>query len=247
MVAVTGGGGGVGRATCLRFADEGAAVAVVDANGEAARAVADEIAERGGQGLAWEIDVTSSTAVDAGVSAIHAELGSLDILVNNAGVHATTLIHQVPDEEWDRLVAVNLSGSFYFARAAQRCMVSRRSGAIVNVASQAVLGTERGFVSYSASKAGVVGMTRALALDLGPFEITVNAVGPGHVETPLTHALATARGVDYEEIRAEQIRRNALKRVAQPEDIAGVIAFLASSDARHVTGQMIYVTGRPNL
>lgn len=246
VVIVTGGGSGVGRATSLRFAAEGAHVAIADANESAAREVAAEINALCQSAIAAPVNVADSGAVDECVAEVVSALGPVSILVNNAGVHGTNLIHATTDDEWNRMLAVNLSGSFYFARAAQKSMVEQRAGKIVNVSSQAALGTERGFVAYSAAKAGVLGLTRSLALDLGPFGINVNAVGPGHVETPLTHRLAEERGITYESIRDEQIKKNALKRVAQPEDIAGVIAFLASEDARHVTGQVIYVTGRPN-
>lgn len=246
VAIVTGGGSGVGRATALRFAAEGARVGIADWNGAAADAVAAEITSLGGTAVATTVDVSDSEAVDECVSGFVAALGPASILVNNAGVSHTNLVHLTTDEAWARMLAINLSGSFYFARAAQRSMVPQRAGKIVNVSSQAAIGTERGFVAYSSAKAGVQGLTRALSLDLGPLGINVNAVAPGHIDSPLTHNLADEYGISYESIREEQIRRNAIKRVAQPEDIAGVITFLASDDAIHVTGQVIYVTGRPN-
>jgi 3-oxoacyl-[acyl-carrier protein] reductase len=246
VVIVTGGGSGVGRACALRFASEGASVALADANGEAAESVAAEITALGHTALAATVNVADSAAVDSCVDSIVERLGPVSILVNSAGISHTNLVHLTTDDAWARMLAVNLSGSFYFARAAQRSMVTQRSGKIVNVSSQAALGTERGFVAYSSAKAGVQGLTRALSLDLGPLGINVNAVAPGHVESPLTHNLADEYGISYESIRDEQVQKNAIKRVAQPEDIAGVITFLASDDAIHVTGQVIYVTGRPN-
>jgi 3-oxoacyl-[acyl-carrier protein] reductase len=246
VVIVTGGGSGVGRACALRFASEGASVALADANGEAAESVAAEITALGHTALAATVNVADSAAVDSCVDSIVEKLGPVSILVNSAGISHTNLVHLTTDDAWARMLAVNLSGSFYFARAAQRSMVTQRSGKIVNVSSQAALGTERGFVAYSSAKAGVQGLTRALSLDLGPLGINVNAVAPGHVESPLTHNLADEYGISYESIRDEQVQKNAIKRVAQPEDIAGVITFLASDDAIHVTGQVIYVTGRPN-
>lgn len=246
VAIVTGGGSGVGRACALRFASEGARVGIADRDGAAAEAVAAEIAAQGGTAVATSVDVSDSAAVDACVDGMVEALGPISILVNSAGVSHTNLVHLTTDEAWARMLAVNLSGSFYFARAAQRSMVPQRFGKIVNVSSQAAIGTERGFVAYSSAKAGVQGLTRSLSLDLGPLGINVNAVAPGHIESPMTHNLAAEYGVDYESIREEQIRRNAIKRVAQPEDIAGVITFLASADAIHVTGQVIYVTGRPN-
>lgn len=246
VVIVTGGGSGVGRACGLRFAREGAKVALADANAEAAVAVAEEITELGGIALAAPVNVADSSAVNACVDDVVAALGPVSILVNCAGVSHTNLVHLTTDEAWHRMLDVNLSGSFYFARAAQKSMVELGAGKIVNVSSQAAIGTERGFVAYSSSKAGVMGLTRALALDLGPLGVNVNAVAPGHIESPLTHNLADEYGVAYESIREEQIKRNSIKRVAQPEDIAGVITFLASDDAIHMTGQVLYVTGRPN-
>jgi 3-oxoacyl-[acyl-carrier protein] reductase len=246
IAIVTGGGSGVGRASALRFAAEGARVAIADFDGDAAETVAAEIADNGGTALALRVDVSDSASVDASVDHAVEKLGPASILVNCAGTSHTNLVHLTTDEAWHRMLEVNLSGSFYFARAAQRSMVTQRRGKIINVSSQAAIGTERGFVAYSSAKAGVQGLTRALSLDLGPFGINVNAVAPGHIESPMTHNLAASYGVSYESIREEQIRRNAIKRVAQPDDIAGVITFLASDDAIHVTGQVIYVTGRPN-
>jgi 3-oxoacyl-[acyl-carrier protein] reductase len=246
VVVVTGGGGGIGRACAARFAAEGARVAVVDRDHATAAEAVSDVRSAGGTAESFVVDITDSAAVDSCAEAIVHSLGEIDVLVNNAGVHSTALIHKITDDEWRRMLDINLSGSFFFARAAQASMVKQRAGRIVNVTSQASIGTERGFVHYAAAKAGVMGMTRSLALDLGPFGITVNAVGPGHVETPLTHHLAEAAGMDYADIRAEQIRRNAVPRVAQPEDLAGVISFLASDDARHMTGQVLWVTGRPN-
>lgn len=246
VVVVTGAGGGIGRACAERFAREGARVAVVDRDIESASATVGAVTEAGGRAAPFIVDITESAAVNACVDSVVSSLGEIDVLVNNAGVHSTALIHKISDAEWQRMLDVNLSGSFYFARAAQASMVRQRTGRIVNVTSQASIGTERGFVHYAAAKAGVMGLTRSLALDLGPFNVTVNAVGPGHVETPMTHRLAETAGIDYEEIRAEQVRRNAVPRVGQPEDLAGVITFLASDDARHVTGQVLWVTGRPN-
>ncbi|MFB6675060.1 SDR family NAD(P)-dependent oxidoreductase [Streptomyces sp. NPDC056390] len=246
VVIVTGAGSGIGRACARRFAREGARVAVVDRDTESASATVEAITDDGGTAEPFIADVTDSAAVGRCVDSIVASLGEIDVLVNNAGLHSTSLVHKISDSEWQHMLDVNLSGSFYFARAAQASMVRRRCGRIVNVTSQASIGTERGFVHYAAAKAGVMGLTRSLALDLGPFDVTVNAVGPGHVETPMTHHLADTAGIDYESIRTEQIRRNALPRVAQPEDLAGVITFLASDDARHMTGQVLWVTGRPN-
>lgn len=246
VAIVTGGGSGVGRATVLRLASEGAHVAIVDRNAEAAAVVAAEVLASGGSAIDKAVDVADSEAVEQCVEEIVQHFGPISTLVNNAGVGHTNLIHRTTNEAWDRMLAVNLSGSFYFARAAQRSMVTKRDGAIVNVSSQAALGTERGFVAYSSAKAGVIGLTKALSLDLGPLGINVNAVAPGHIESPLTHNLAAEYGVEYESIRNEQIEKNAIKRVAQPEDIAAAITFLASEDARHITGQVLYVTGRPN-
>lgn len=247
VVVVTGAGQGIGRATALRFAREGADVGVLDTNLTNAEAVATEVAELGPRSLALGCDVSSRTEVEEAFERIGDEFDSVHVLVNNAGVVRNNLIHKLTDDDWNTVININLRGSFLCAQAAQRFMIEQRYGKIINLSSQAAVGTERGFVNYSASKAGVQGMTRALALDLGRFEINVNAVAPGHVETPAQHDWAAGAGISYDEMRETFASRNALPRVGQPSDIAGVIAFLASEDARHMTGQVLYVTGRPNV
>lgn len=239
---VTGGARGIGRATAERLVREGGRVAILDTDEEVAMSAANEF---GSEALGVRCDVSKATDVESAIDSVIERWGQIDVLVNNAGITRNRLIHEMSDDDWGEVLAVNLTGSFLCAREAQRFMVKQRSGKIVNVSSQAALGTERGYVNYSASKAGIQGLTRALALDLGPFNINVNAVAPGHVETQATRGWAERAGIPYEAMREEHAARNAIGRVAQPEDVAAAILFLASEDARHITGQVLYVTGRP--
>lgn len=247
VVVVTGGGRGIGRAVCQRFYKEGALVASFDIGHQDPLVAESGDVIDGHRWLPVECDVSSRPAVEDAFDLVREKLGPVGILVNNAGLVRNNLIHKLSDQDWDTVLNVNLRSQFLCSQAAQTDMVAQRFGKIVNVSSQAAIGTERGYVNYSASKAGVQGLTRALALDLGPFGINVNAIAPGHIETPVHLDQAAAMGISYDDLKIEQAERTALKRVGQPADIAGVASFLASEDARHMTGQVLYVTGRPNV
>ncbi|ROO58834.1 3-oxoacyl-[acyl-carrier protein] reductase [Micromonospora sp. Llam0] len=239
---VTGAAQGIGAATAHRLAGEGAAVAVVDLVADGARTVADEITAAGGRAVAIGCDVTDADAVEAMTAQVVETFGGLHVLVNNAGITRDNLLFKMPVEEWDAVLAANLTSMFLCCQAAQRQMVTARYGRIVNLSSRSALGN-RGQANYAAAKAGVQGLTATLALELGPFDIAVNAVAPGYVATPMTAATAVRTGSDpaaHQQRAAEQIP---LRRVAQPAEIASVIAFLASDDASYVTGQTLYVNG----
>ena len=178
------------------------------------------------------------------VEEIALRLGSLDILVNNAGVTRDNLIHKMTDEDWDLVAAVHLKGAFLCSRAAQREMVKRNWGRIVNLSSGSALGN-RGQTNYSTAKAGLQGMARTLAIELGRFGITVNAVAPGFIDTEMTRATALRLGRDPEEFKEAAARNIPVGRVGVPRDVANVIAFLASEDASFVSGQVIYIAGGP--
>lgn len=241
---VTGGGRGIGAATAIRFAADGASVVISDLDLEPAEAVAAQIASQGGAALAVACDVTDRVAVQALVDRAVATHGGLDVLVTCAGVLRDNLIHKMTDNDWDLVVDTHLKGTFLCAQAAQRVMVAARRGKMVFLSSNSALGN-RGQVNYSAAKAGIQGMARTLAIELGPFNINVNAVAPGFIETRMTQAVAERTGIDYEDLKRAAAERTPLRRIGRPEDIAGIVTFLCSDDASFVTGQTIYATGGP--
>jgi 3-oxoacyl-[acyl-carrier protein] reductase len=202
------------------------------------------ITNKGGLAEGFGCDVSSRDQVDEVIGAIVAAHGRLDILVNNAGVTRDNLIFRMSDDEWDLVIDTHLKGTFYCSRAAQRQMVAQKYGKIVCISSRAAVGN-RGQSNYSAAKAGIQGLVKTMALELGPFNINVNAVAPGHIDTAMTRGIATKTNTTYEEVRAAAIALNAIKRVGTPDDIAAAVAFLASDDASYITGQVLYVAGRP--
>ncbi len=241
---VTGGGRGIGAATAARFAADGAAVVVADLDREPAEEVAERIRRDGGRALGRACDVTDATAVEELFAAAVRELQSVDMLVTCAGVIRDNLVHKMSDADWDLVINTHLRGTFLCARAAQRLMVPRRFGKLVFLSSNSALGN-RGQANYSAAKAGIQGMARTLAIELGPFNINVNTVAPGFIETRMTRAVAQRTGVDYEALKKAAAERAALRRTGRPEDIAGIITFLCSEDASFITGQTVYATGSP--
>jgi len=241
---VTGGGRGIGAASASRFAAEGAAVVVSDLDREPAEAVAQAIRDAGGRALPVACDVTERSAVNALFSAAIQEFESVDLLVTCAGIIRDNLVHKMSDDDWDLVIDTHLRGTFLCAQAAQRLMVPRRFGKMVFLSSNSALGN-RGQANYSAAKAGIQGMARTLAIELGPFNINVNAVAPGFVETRMTRAVAERTGIDYDALKKAAAERAALRRTGRPEDIAGVISFLCSEEASFVTGQTLYATGSP--
>ena len=235
---VTGGARGIGAATAERLAAEGAHVVVADFD----EAAASETAERIG-GRAVRCDVTSRSDVQAAVAAA-AESGRLDVLVTCAGIIRDNLIHKLSDDDWESVIATHLRGTFLAAQAAQRHMVEQQGGSMVLISSTSALGN-RGQANYSAAKAGIQGLTKTLAIELGRFAVRVNCVAPGFIATAMTAQTAERMGVDFEDLQAAAAEQAPLKRVGQPEDVAGVVAFLCSDDAAYVTGQVIYVRGGP--
>jgi 3-oxoacyl-[acyl-carrier protein] reductase len=242
VVIVTGGAQGIGAATARRFADEGAALAVVDLSAQRAESTVAKIRANGGTAIAVEADVSNASSAAAAVERTVAEPGKVDVLVNNAGVTRDNLLFKMTEEDWDTCVDVSLKGAFLMTQAAQRHMVPAKRGKVISLSSISALGN-RGQSNYSAAKAGVQALTATMAVELGPYNINVNAVAPGFVQTPMTEATAARIGVPAEDFVAAAAEQHPLRRVAQPEDIAAVIAFLASEDARHITGQTIYVNG----
>ncbi|MEU7934808.1 3-oxoacyl-ACP reductase FabG [Micromonospora echinofusca] len=242
VAVVTGAAQGIGAATAHRLAAEGAAVAVVDLDAARARAVADEIAAAGGRAVGIGCDVTDAAAVAAMTDQVLQAYGGLHVLVNNAGITRDNLLFKMPLPEWEAVLTTNLTSMFLCCQAAQEHMVAARYGRIVNLSSRSALGN-RGQVNYAAAKAGVQGLTATLAVELGPFNVTVNAVAPGYVATAMTAATAERVGSSPEAHQRAVAEHTPLRRVAQPAEIASVVAFLASDDASYVSGQTLYVNG----
>jgi 3-oxoacyl-[acyl-carrier protein] reductase len=217
---------------------EGQTVVVADFD----EAAATETAERIG-GRAVRCDVTSRADVEAAVAAA-AESGRLDVLVTCAGIIRDNLIHKMTDDDWEAVIATHLRGTFLAAQAAQAVMTQQGSGSMVLVSSVSALGN-RGQANYSAAKAGLQGLTKTLAIELGRFGVRANCVAPGFIATAMTQQTAERIGMSFEDFQATAAEQIPLRRVGQPEDVAGVIAFLCSDDAAYVTGQVIYVSGGP--
>lgn len=239
---LTGAGRGIGAATARVLASQGAAVVVTDMDAGPAEEVAAAIRAEGGKAVAIGLDVTQRAAVEAAIEDTIAELGGLHIVVALAGITRDNLLFKMTDEDWDGVITTHLKGSFLVAQAAQKPMVSQRYGKMIFTSSTSALGSP-GQANYSAAKAGLQGFTRTLAMELGPFNINVNTVAPGFIDTRMTRATAERVGIDYEQFKAGAAEQIPLRRVGQPEDVANVIAFLASDEASYVSGQTIYVAG----
>lgn len=244
VAVVTGAGRGIGAATAIRLGADGFAVAVVDLTETQGEETVAAITKAGGRALAVGADVSSSAAVASAFEKISAELGPPAALVNNAGVTRDNLLFKMTDEDWDTVMAVHLRGAFVCSRAAQKYMVEQKYGRIVNLSSTSAQGN-RGQANYATAKAGLQGFTKTLAIELGPFGITCNAVAPGFIVTDMTAATAARIGVGFEELQAARAAEAAVRRVGYPEDIAHTISFLVSEGAGFVTGQVIYVAGGP--
>ena len=244
VAIVTGSARGIGAATARRLAADGMAVAVLDLDEAACAGTVKEIADAGGRALAVGADVSKTDEVTAAVERVAAELGGPTVLINNAGVIRDNLLFKMTDDDWDAVLGVHLRGAFLMSRAAQKYMVEQRYGRIVNLSSSSALGN-RGQVNYSAAKAGMQGFTKTLAIELGPFGVTANAVAPGFIVTDMTASTAARVGVPFEDFQKLAAERIAVRRVGQPDDVANVISFLVSEGAGFVSGQVIYVAGGP--
>jgi 3-oxoacyl-[acyl-carrier protein] reductase len=244
VAIVTGAARGIGAATSRRLAADGMAVGVVDLDEGSCAATVDAITSAGGKAIAAGADVSQASQVEAAVGKIAAELGPPAVLVNNAGIIRDNLIFKMPEEDWDAVLGVHLRGAFLMSKAVQKHMVDQNYGRIVNLSSSSALGN-RGQVNYSAAKAGMQGFTKTLAIELGRYGVTANAVAPGFIATDMTAATAARVGMEFDAFQEAAATQIPVRRVGQPEDVAHVISFLCSEGAGFVSGQVIYVAGGP--
>jgi 3-oxoacyl-[acyl-carrier protein] reductase len=244
VAIVTGAARGIGAATARRLAADGMAVGVLDLDAGACGGTVDAITAAGGRALAVGADVSQADQVEAAVGKVVSELGPPAVLINNAGVIRDNLLFKMTENDWDTVLGVHLRGAFLMSRATQKHMVDQRFGRIVNLSSSSALGN-RGQVNYSAAKAGMQGFTKTLAIELGQFGVTANAVAPGFIATDMTAATAARVGMGFEEFQAAAATQIPVRRVGQPDDVAHVISFLCSEGAGFVSGQVIYVAGGP--
>jgi 3-oxoacyl-[acyl-carrier protein] reductase len=230
---VTGGAAGIGRVTAESFAKEGARIAICDVNPEAGEAAAKALGPEASFG---QVDVANSAAVSGWIEGVFDKYGQIDVLVNNAGITRDGLIMRMKEEDWDAVIGVNLKSAFNCIKAVSKIMVKQRSGRIINLASVVGVMGNPGQANYVASKAGMIGLTKTVAKELGARGITVNAVAPGFIETDMTAVLS-------DKVKEAMLSTIPLQRAGTPQDVADAITFLASDQAAYITGQVIHVTG----
>ncbi|UOQ94627.1 3-oxoacyl-ACP reductase FabG [Halobacillus shinanisalinarum] len=241
---VTGGSRGIGKGIVQRFAEEGAKVAIIDVNEEALNETANEFKEKGFEIFPQVADVVDFEQVESAVKKAHEKFGSIDILINNAGVIRDNMLFKMTDSDWETVMNVHLKGSFNAARAAQKYMVENKYGRIINISSTSALGN-RGQANYATAKAGLQGFTKTLAIELGRFGITTNAVAPGFIETEMTKETAARIGISFEDLVKASVDNIPVGRSGKPADIANAVAFYADESSSFVNGQVLYVAGGP--
>ena len=246
VALVTGGAQGIGASVAHRLAQGGASVAVLDLNRDAAVAVAQEITDAGGTAIGLGVDVSKRDQMQVAVDELVQTLGGLHILVNNAGVLRDNLFFKMSDDDWTLVMEVHLRGAFIASQLAQKHMVQAKYGRIISMSSTSALGN-RGQANYSTAKMGLQGLTKTLAIELGPFGITVNAIAPGFIETAMTAATAQRIGTDIDSMRAAVAAAVPVRRGGLPADIANAVAFFAGEEAGYITGQVLYVDGGAKL
>jgi 3-oxoacyl-[acyl-carrier protein] reductase len=246
VALVTGAAQGIGAEIARRLASDGAKVGVLDLQQEAAQAVADEITGAGGSAIGLGADVSKRDQVQAAVDTLVGEYGGLQILVNNAGVLRDNLLFKMTDDDWTMVMEVHLRGAFLCSQIAQKHMVEAKYGRIISMSSTSALGN-RGQANYSTAKAGLQGLTKTLAIELGPFGVTANAIAPGFIETAMTKATAERIGTTIEAMREATAAAVPVRRGGVPADIANTVAFFVGEEAGYITGQVIYVDGGRGL
>lgn len=245
VAIITGAGRGIGRAEAERLAQDGARIAALDLSAEACEETVEAVKAAGSEAIAVACDVSSAQQVEAAFKEVADRFGQIDILVNNAGLLRDNLSFKMSEDDWDKVLDVHLKGSFLCSQAAQKYMVDQEFGKIVMTSSIVALGN-KGQANYSAAKGALQSLARTLSLELGRFNINVNAVAPGWVETEMTKEAAERAGITMEEMKERFAKDIPLKRFGRPEDIANVVAFLVSDDADYISGETLYVAGGPS-
>jgi 3-oxoacyl-[acyl-carrier protein] reductase len=244
VAIVTGAARGIGAAVARRLADDGFAVALLDLHEDGCKDGVAAITSAGGKAIAVGVDVADSAQVESAVSRVADELGPPTVLVNNAGITRDNLLFKMTEDDWDAVLGVHLRGAFLMSKAVQKHMTEQGWGRIVNLSSTSALGN-RGQANYSAAKAGMQGFTKTLAIELGKFGVTVNAIAPGFIATDMTAATAERLGVSFEDFKKAAAEQIPVRRVGYPEDIAHLASFFISEQAGYVSGQVVYVAGGP--
>lgn len=245
VAVITGAGRGIGRAEAERLAQDGAKIAALDLSAEACEETVEAVKKAGSEAIAVACDVSSAQQVTAAFQEVYDRLGGVDILVNNAGLLRDNLSFKMSEDDWDKVLDVHLKGSFLCSQAVQKYMVDQEYGKIVMTSSIVALGN-KGQANYSAAKGALQSLARTLALELGRFNINVNAVAPGWIETEMTKEAAERAGITMDEMKEKFAQGIPLKRFGRPEDIANVVAFLVSDDAAYISGETLYVAGGPS-
>ena len=244
VALVTGAARGIGAAIAVRLAADGYAVGVLDLREEDTADTVAQIRSAGGTAVGVGADVADTTAAAAAVALVAAELGAPTVLVNNAGILRDNLLFRMTDDDWDAVISVHLRGAFVMSRAVQQHQVKAKWGRIVNLSSTSALGN-RGQANYAAAKAGLQGFTKTLAIELGPYNVTVNAIAPGIIATDMLRMAADRLGITFEAYLDAASKDIPVRRVGQPDDIAAAASFFCSREASFVSGQVLYVAGGP--
>ena len=243
-VIVTGAARGIGASVARRLSREGHAIAIIDLDADACQSIVDEIVAEGGTAQGFAADVSDEVSVENAVDAIALTMGPPLVLVNNAGILRDNLLFKMTVDDWDAVMGVHLRGAFLMSRAAQRHMIEARWGRIVNLSSTSALGN-RGQANYAAAKAGMQGFTKTLAIELGRYGVTVNAIAPGFIESEMTIGTAARIGISFDDLKSAMVKGIPVGRAGTPDDVSAAVAFFVREDASFVSGQVLYVAGGP--